>query len=420
MRRLRNAVILFFVSTLTLLFVTPGLRAAENTIWQIGTFDQSSHEFNNAAPVGNADYNPVFTIGKSATNDWPGRQPGSENPAEGLRPHPFTVLFDLPTKPVGTYSLAISALLSNIRYPHLEISINGRKGTFYFPRKLNYYPGDSGFPSPIYSGGEITVGLPSAALRLGENKLVLTALDDARDGPGDSWLTYDALRLTHSSETARGFSPQMALEPTIYYVGKVGNLEETTQVTVNLDRKVRRGTVRLTVSGKHFEASLSPVPDFGEQRFEFLVPELSGPAPAEITLHANGKTTSRKFTFQPERKWKLFVVPHEHLDIGYTDYRGKVAELHSRNQDTMLRLLAEDPDMRWTIDGTWIVQHYLATRKPSAQKAFLDLVRKGRIGVPAQYANLMTGTASLEEMIRSTFYGYHLHEKMGLHLNMST
>ena len=54
--------------------------------------------------------------------------------------------------------------------------------------------------------------------------------------------------------------------------------------------------------------------------------------------------------------------------------------------------LAEDPDMRWTIDGTWIVQHYLATRKPSAQKAFLDLVRKDRIGMPAQYANLMTGT----------------------------
>jgi alpha-mannosidase len=414
MRQLRNAVILFFVSTLALLLATPGLHAAENTLWQIGTFDQSSHEFNNAAPVGNADYNPVFTIGKSATSDWPGRQPGSENQAEGQRPHPFTVLFDLPSKPAGTYSLTVSALLYNIRYPHLEISINGRKGAFYFPRKLNYFPGDSGFPSPIYSGGEITVDLPRAVLRMGENKLVLTALDDARDGPGDSWLTYDALRLTHSSEATGEFSPQMTLEPMIYYIGKAGSLEETTQVTVNLDRKVRRGTVRLRVSGKHFEASLSPAPDFGEQRFEFLVPEFSAPAPAEITLRANGKTISKKVTFQPERKWKLFVVPHEHLDIGYTDYRGKVAELHNRNQDTLLRLLAEDPDMRWTIDGTWIIQQYLASRKPSAQKAFFDLVRKGQIGVPAQYANLMTGTSSLEDLIRTAFYGYHLHKKEGI------
>jgi alpha-mannosidase len=414
MRYLRNAVILLFGCTLCVLLAARSLSAAGNTVWQIGTFDESSHEFNNNVPVRHADYNPVFTVGKSTTSDWPARQPGSENQAQGLRPHPFTILFDLPSKPAGAYTLAISALLYNIRFPHLEISINGMKGTFFFPRKLNYYPGNSGFPSPIYSGGEISVVLPHGALRKGQNKLVLTALDNAKDGPGDSWLTYEALRLTRSAAARNSFSPQVTLEPTVFYIRKGENLEEVTKVTANLDRKVRRGTIRLTVSGKRFEASLSSTPDFGGQRFEFLVPELSAPTPAEITLRANGKTVSRKVTFQPERKWKLFVVPHEHLDVGYTDYRGKVAEVHDRNLDTMLRLVADDPDMRWTIDGTWIVQQYLATRKPSAQKALLDLVRKGRIGVPAQYANLMTGTASLEEMIRSTFYGYRLHQKEGI------
>ena len=414
MRYLQKAVILFSGCTLCILLAAPGLHAAGTTVWQIGTFDQSSHEFNNSAPVGNADYNPVFTIGKSKTDDWPGRQPGSENQAEGLRPHPFTVLFNLPSKPSGTYTLTVSALLYNTRYPHLEITVNGRKGSFYFPRKLNYYPGNSDFWSPIYSGGEISVFIPKTALRRGENKLVLTALDDPKDGPGDSWLTYDALSLTQSSETVHSPLARFTLQPTIYYVRKAGNLEEVTQVTANLDRRIRRGTIHLTVSGKNFEALLSPAPDFGEQRFEFLVPEISAPAPAEITLRADGKTVSSKLTFQPERKWKLFVVPHEHLDIGYTDYRGKVAELHNRNLDTMLRLLSKNPEMRWTIDGTWIVQHYLATRTASAQEAFLNLVREGRIGVPAQYANLMTGTSSLEEMIRSTFYGYRLHQKEGI------
>ena len=415
MRQLRSAIILFFVCTVPVLLAARSSPATGgNTLWQIGKFDQSSHEFNNNAPVGKADYNPVFTIGKSKTSDWPGRQPGSENKAEGLRPHPFTVLFDLPSRPAGTYSLTVSALLYNPRVPRLEVSINGRKGTFYFPRKLNYYPGNSDFWSPIYSGGEITVVLPRKALSKGENKLVLTALDNAKDGPGDSWLTYDALRLTQSAATRHSSSPEVTLKPTIYYIRKAGNLQEVTQVTANVDRKVRRGTIRLTVAGKHYEATLSSTPDFGEQRFEFQIPELSAPTPAEITLRANGKTINRKVTFQPERKWKLFVVPHEHLDVGYTDYRGKVAEVHDRNQDTMLRVLAKDPEMRWTIDGTWIVQHYLATRKPSAQKAYLDLVRKDRIGVPAQYANLMTGTASLEEMIRSTFYGYRLHQKYGI------
>ena len=411
MRYLRNAAILMVGCALSVLLAAHSLSAAENTVWQIGTFDESSHEFNNNAPVGKADFNPVFTIGRSKSGDWPRHQPGSQNQAQGLRPHPFTILFDLQSKPSGTYTLDISALLYNIRFPHLEISINGTKGTFYFPRKLNYSPRNSGFTSSIDSGGEISVVLPHAALRKGENRLVLTALDNPKDGPGDSWLTYDALRLRNSASTRNSLSPRVTLEPTIYYIHKGETLEEVTKVTANLNQKVRRGTIRLTVAGKHFEAPLSSTPDFGDQRFEFLVPELSAPTPAEITLRANGKTISRKVTFQPERKWKLFVVPHEHLDIGYTDYRGKVAEVHDRNIDEMLGLLAKDPDMRWTIDGTWIVQHYLATRKPSAQKALLDFVREGRIGMPAQYANLMTGTASLEEMIRSVFYGYRLHQK---------
>jgi alpha-mannosidase len=412
MSQLRSGTV-FAGCFLSVLLAVSSLYAAGSTIWQIGNFDRSSHEFNNGAPVGKVGYNPVFTVGTSVARDWPGRQPGSENQSEGLRPHPFTIVFDLPAKPKGTYRLTISALLSNPRIPHLEISINGRNGTFYFPRELNYSAVDS-FPSPISSSGEISVVLPNAALRRGENKLLLTALDNSEDGPGDSWLTYDALRLTHSSEARHSLLAQLALEPTVYYVRKAGNLEEVVWVTANVDQKIRRGTVRLAVSGRQYEASLSASPDFGEQRFEFFVPEISAPTPAEITLRANGKTVRKRVTFQPERKWKLFVVPHEHLDIGYTDYRGKVAEVHDRNLDTMLRLLTKDPEMRWTIDGTWIIQHYLASRKPSAQQAFLNLAREGRIGVPAQYANLMTGTSSLEDMIRSTFYGYRLHQTDGI------
>jgi alpha-mannosidase len=412
MNHLRKVLVFAFGFSQFILLATGGL-AAENTVWQIGIFNQSSHEFNDQAPVGSPNYNPVFTVGKSTSKDWPARQPGSENAAEGSRPHPFTVLFDLSSKPQGTYRLTISALLYDARVPRLEISINGRRGAYFFPRELNYDPGDPDFWSPIYSGGEMSIVLPDSALRAGENKLVLTALDNPEDGPGDSWFTYDALRLTHSPE-ARRFSPQVTLEPTIYYVRKAGNLEEVVRVTANLDRKIRRGTVRLTVSGRHDEASLSPAPDFGEQQFEFLVPELSVPAPAEISLRADGKTVSKKLTFQPERKWKLFVVPHAHLDVGYTDYRSKVFEVHNRNLDTLVQRLSDHPNMRWTLDGNLIVQHYLATRKPSAQQALLKLVRQNRIGVPAQYANLLTGYASLEELIRSTFYGYRLHQEDGI------
>ncbi len=331
MRYRRKPLVFVFSFSLLILGAPGNLSAAGNTVWQIGIFNQSSHEFNSQAPVGNPNYNPVYTVDKSTANDWPARQPGSENKAEGLRPHPFTILFNLPSNPQGTYTLTISALLYEPRVPYLEVAINGREGAFHFPRKLSYHA-TADYGSSIDSGGEMNIVLPDSALHAGQNKLVLTALDNPKYGPGDSWFFYDALRLSHSSE-ARRFEPQVTLKPTIYYIRKDGRLDEQVRVTTNLGGKVRRGRVRLTVSGQHYKASLSPTPDFGEQRFEFLVPQLPGPTPAELTLHANGKTVRGKVIFQPERKWKLFLVPHEHLDVGYTDYRAKVYEVYDRNMD---------------------------------------------------------------------------------------
>ena len=92
MDRLRFPAVLVLVS---ILFPVANVLATQSTVWQIGAFDQSSHEFNHSAPLSSPDYHPVFIVGKSTAKDWPAAQPGSENPAEGLRPHPFTILFTL-------------------------------------------------------------------------------------------------------------------------------------------------------------------------------------------------------------------------------------------------------------------------------------------------------------------------------------
>jgi hypothetical protein len=60
--------------------------------------------------------------------------------------------------------------------------------------------------------------------------------------------------------------------------------------------------------------------------------------------------------------------------------------------------------MRFSIDGSWIARNYLATRKAAAGNAFMALVQANKMGVPASYMSLMTGYATLEELIRSTDY----------------
>ncbi|HEX5481575.1 MAG TPA: polysaccharide lyase family protein, partial [Terriglobia bacterium] len=250
---LRNGLVLTCAFVLVLLALSRSLSAASREVWQIGTFDQSSHEFNHRAPFGNANYHSVFTVGKSAVKDWPSRQPGSENNDAGLRSHPITIVFNLASPPKGTYRLKISALLYNPRTPHLQVSINGKTGNYYFHPELSYYPGDPAFWSPTYAGDEITIVLPASALRSGENKLILTALDNPQDGPGESWLTYDALRLTQDPSEKAAASPRITARPTIFYVQKDGGVEELIRVTATLGRKVRQGSVRLSLDQQHYD-----------------------------------------------------------------------------------------------------------------------------------------------------------------------
>ena len=158
--------------------------------------------------------------------------------------------------------MTISALLYNNRVPQLQVEINGKSGVYYFNRKLNNYPGDGWAFSPIYASDQLEIDLPSKAVRAGENKLVLTALDDPAEGDGESFITYDALRLSEEPMPAGGPSPGVSVEPTVLYTGK-DPLREQTYVTVNLPGKIRSGTLLFTVGRQQFEARLSTEQDFG-------------------------------------------------------------------------------------------------------------------------------------------------------------
>src|SRR5438093_13573941 len=86
-------------------------NAGNQIIWQIGTFDEASIEFSRQIDYANPAEDPVYEVGKSvATKDWRAYQPGSANGQAGLRPHPFTIQFDLPAAPTAAYGLTVGLL----------------------------------------------------------------------------------------------------------------------------------------------------------------------------------------------------------------------------------------------------------------------------------------------------------------------
>ena len=357
-------------------------------------------------------------MGASRDADWIRFQPGPANAIAGGRLHPFTVNFTLGEAPRGLYRLRVAMLYETPRLSALALSINGHKGTFYFHPQLDFTAGDwEGTFVPQTSRDEKTIDIPARWFVRGQNSIVFTALDTPAApqnsvgdiAPGQSGLVYDAISLSEEPERAYPEGAVSVLaEPTIFYRQSANGLDEIVDVFPDVHAGAEtRGEVKLAMGGNEFTQPLGLDGEFGEERIRFAVPEWNGAAPATVTI------AGQRFPEQlaAAKKWTLDIVPQEHLDIGFTDYRPKVAELQSESIDGVLDLLPKQPDFRWTLDGEWIAEQYLAGRSDAQRQRFLDAVRAGQIVLPPQFANQHTGVASLEGLIRSLYPSHALAAK---------
>jgi hypothetical protein len=392
------------IAGFTLLFAGVAL-CQETTVWRIGTFDHASAEFG-----GRVGSQPVVVDAGAAdaARRWPASQSGTLNALSGPQTHARTIRFQLAEAPSGAYVLDLAIMASYPRVPRLELELNGARGTAYIDRRLSYHA-EGRADSPICSEARVRIPIPASALRQGRNELTITTVDDVPDENGDSQISWDALALLHTCHEAA--EPSVSVEPAHFFFTENGKLRELVTATVTA-LPVSNGTLTLTLAGQQYHAALEPA-RFGQQRFEFKVPEFAANSEARASLLVDGKSYAHAERIAPKPKLTVYIVPHTHLDIGFTDYQPKIEELQNRNLDRLLAEMRRDPDMRFSLDGSWLAEQYLRTRSAAAQKEFLDLVRAGRISIPAQYANLMAGGASLETLIRSTYTGRALNRAAG-------
>lgn len=378
-------------------------QAQTRSIWQIGKFDQSPEGF---AP--RAIESVRFETGKSdPEKDWP-RSQGVE--------HPSTIVFSLDSIE-GVYSLKIATLIDRPRVPALRISVNGHDGTFFLHPKLSYARSDFSFAfDPHESQSTLQIDIPAPFLKRGENTITVACVDLPKS-PEDqevSGISYDALSLEQDS--SRKFNSKAVTaeaEPTIFYRQTSAGLAEVVDAFLRFNQPLKAGTAELTIGGKHYTANLDATGDYGEQRVSFEVPEWTGTINGKLSVRG-GERRSFDVTLTPQRKWTVFVVPHTHLDIGYTDYQGKVAEVQPRVLHQAAELIKEHPDFRFSMDGSWNLQQLLDTRSKAQQEEILNLIRTGKMAMPAQYCNLLTGYASLETLYRSLYESKKLSKRLGL------
>ena len=122
---------------------------------------------------------------------------------------------------------------------------------------------------------------------------------------------------------------------------------------------------------------------------------LSAQIPSKYELPAEQRTGSIK---------RILVLPHAHLDIGFTLPPDQVARDYKDSIDTAIRLVRENRDFRWTIESTWMLGEWL--RRTSDDKLIDELgryLREGRISLAATFANMHSGLIGDEEMNRLVY-----------------
>lgn len=160
---------------------------------------------------------------------------------------------------------------------------------------------------------------------------------------------------------------------------------------------------------------------FGARTLEVSVPAATTETTIRIGVDAVGRTAlEREVRIRPVRKSVIYILPHSHVDIGYTELQTAVERKQMANIAKgieLARATADNPEgarYKWNVEVLWAVESYLRQSPQEKQQEFIDAVRKGRVGLDAMYGNELTGLCRPEELVRLFSYATRLADRCGV------
>ena len=380
-----------FSAILLALVVLAGPSHAD-TLWSIGRKDASYAEWAIAGKFG--EYGArfpkdvAFVVGRSKPGkDWPFIHPGPSDAWAGSRTHPFRIEFDLARVPKHACRLTINTVSAQGGAPPmLEVNVNDavRKTIAFQPG------GDDRALSDPKAGRPATHSFlfPASCLHRGRNTITLTVVEN-------SWLLYDALSL----ETVRVTGVDVAgvtASSTPFFKNVDGALKQAVQVVV--ENAGLDGEAEIALSDMKDSAQKIKL-EQGANKLYLFAPPFTQPISAKVAVRVGDKTTEAEFEARPERKWKIYVAPSAHTDIGYTDLQEKVFERHNANTAAILKACETHPGLKWNLEvfaqADWYRKQGDEAFKPLEQR-----ITEGRVGLTSLYLNMLTGLCSGEEMVK--------------------
>ncbi|MEZ5082803.1 MAG: glycoside hydrolase family 38 C-terminal domain-containing protein [Bacteroidales bacterium] len=175
----------------------------------------------------------------------------------------------------------------------------------------------------------------------------------------------------------------------------------------------------------HISSQNETIPiKLGFNMHRMAIPLVTKPIKTGVALYINKELIKEdSLTIYPVEMKSIYLLPHSHIDIGYTHVQDVVKQIQWQNiKDAVL--LSEKtknyPDgarFKWNSEVMWAVDSYLKSCTENEKKELRKAVQEGCFELNGIYANILTGLCKPEELLRMMQSGQEIGTEFNVKVN---
>lgn len=214
----------------------------------------------------------------------------------------------------------------------------------------------------------------------------------------------------------------VSLQPTIAYLKYKGGERRMARLIFKDGKCYDGGDLTVDFNGMEDHIHI-PADKEGLTVFEVPLPgpPIAKSTKATVSLKTPQQSLKEQCMIEPARNdWKMYVLPHSHVDIGYTNVQAKVLKLHMDNIDESIELAKKtehypaEARFKWTTEAIWVVDNYLKVANAEKKARFWDAVKKGYISLDGAYGNINTSLTDPYQLMQMFATAQRLAKEHGI------
>jgi alpha-mannosidase len=145
----------------------------------------------------------------------------------------------------------------------------------------------------------------------------------------------------------------------------------------------------------------------GNRDIEAYAPETAKTRETRLRVEVGQKTVYKgQVSLEPVRKMTVYILPHSHNDLGYTEIQTNVERKQMNNLLTGIdyseRTKSYPAGARfvWNLEGIYAADLFLNRMNEQQRRRFIEAVHDGGVALNGMYVNTLTGICGPEELLQ--------------------